>query len=136
MNNWSFTGNLGKDCEKRVTPKGDSVTSFTVAVNSGFGDKQVTNWVNCALWGKQADALAPYLMKSTKVAISGELTLREYDNKDGSKGKSLDVRVSTITLIGSKPDSNTQASKESAPQSAKQAYSSAYDDFEQDIPFN
>lgn len=131
MNVFSFTGSIGKDCVKRYTPKNDAVTSFSVAVNSGYGDKQVTSWVNCTVWGKQAESLEPYLLKSTKVAVSGELTLRQYENKDGTKGHSLDVRVSSVTLLGSKGDTNTPAEKESAP---KERNADPMD-FESDDPF-
>jgi single-strand DNA-binding protein len=104
MNVYTFTGNLARDAKINSTEKGDSVGSFSVGVKSGYGDKAVTNWINCSLWGKRADSLAPYLMKGQGVAISGELSLRKYKSKDGSDGASMEVRVQDVTLIGSKED--------------------------------
>ena len=104
MNVYTFTGNLARDAKINSTEKGDSVGSFSVGVKSGYGDKAVTNWINCSLWGKRADSLAPYLMKGQGVAISGELSLRKYKSKDGSEGASMEVRVQDVTLIGSKED--------------------------------
>lgn len=116
MNVLTFTASLGKDAEMRYTPKGDAVTSFSAAMNSGYGDKKVTTWVNCTLWGKQAEALAPYLKKGTQAAISGEVELREWTGKDGSTGKSLELRVSSLTLIGGKPKDDGQSQSNNAPQ--------------------
>ena len=42
MNVWNFTGNLGKDADRRFTPSGDSIVNFSVAVKAGFGEKATT----------------------------------------------------------------------------------------------
>lgn len=105
MNVWNFTGNLGRDAEQRYTAGGDSVVNFTIAVKSGFGDKAVKTWAYCTIWGKRGESVLPYLLKGQLVGVSGEVTLREYDAKDGGKGKSLDVRVNDLTLLGKRDDS-------------------------------
>lgn len=125
MNVWNFTGNLGKDAEQRHTTNGDSVVSFSVAVKSGFGKNEATTWANCTIWGKRGESVLPYLNKGQLVGVSGEATLREYETKEG-KGKSLDVRVNDLTLLG-KGDKQ-EVSQESRPQAK-------VDDFESDLPF-
>jgi len=126
MNVWNFTGGLGRDCETRFTAKGDAITSFSVAVNSGYGDNAVTTWANCSILGKRGEALAPYLLKGAQVAISGEFTLRKYTSKDGKEGTSPDVRVNDVTLLSSKAYRATgSASQESARQ----------DDPDEEVPF-
>jgi len=102
MNSFAFTGNLGRDADKRYTPSGDAVVSFTTAVKSGFGERATTTWVNCTMWGKRGEAVAEYLKKGTLVGVSGEVTLREYQDKEGQKRNSLDVRVNDLTLLGKK----------------------------------
>jgi single-strand DNA-binding protein len=97
---------LGRDCEKRLTKNGDTVANFSVAVNSGYGNKAITNWVTCSSFGRQAESLMPYLLKGTKVAVSGELSLSEYMSKDGIAKSTLDVRVGSITLLSNKPAAN------------------------------
>lgn len=127
MNSYNFIGFLGRDAETRQTPNGDAITSFAVAVKSGYGEKAVTIWINCNLWGKRGESLAPYLLKGAQVAVSGEFTLREYTNKDGEKKVSPDVRVNDVTLIGKREVQETKpAAKEP---------SGSFDDMEDDIPF-
>jgi len=100
MNVLNAIGNVGKDCEIRHTPNGDVVAQFSFALTSGYGDKQITTWLNCNLWGKRAETLAPMLLKGTKIGITGELTNRPYTAKDGAEKHSLEVRVSDVTLLG------------------------------------
>lgn len=140
MNNWNFTGNLGNQAEQRYTTGGDSVVSFSVAVKSGYGDKEKTTWANCAMFGKRGESVLPYLGKGQLVGISGEVTLRQYDTKDGGKGVSLDVRVNDLTLLGGK--SGEQSEHKASPQKAApdnkpaQKTGDSFDTFDDDIPFS
>lgn len=132
MNNWSFTGNIGKDCESRSTSTGDSVVSFSVAVKSGFGTKAVTTWVRCSMWGKRGEAVMNFLGKGQLVGISGELTMKEFTNKDGQKQSSLEVRVNDLTLLGKRDD----ASNYTAPKERNQQDDFGRDtNIDDDIPF-
>lgn len=108
MNVWTFTGYLGRDAEQRFTASGDSIVNFSVAVDSGFGDKKQTTWPRCALFGKRGTALVSHLAKGTLVAISGEPSLREWEDKDGASRVSFEVRVSELTLLGGKDRSASQ----------------------------
>lgn len=150
MNSWSLTGNLGNDAESRFTSGGDPVVSFSVGVKSGFGDKATTTWARCQMWGKRGESVAPYLMKGQLVGVTGEVTLREYDKKDGGKGYSLEVRVNDLTLLG-KRDANQQSDttaprqqatqqRQTAPQqrqpAAQQNNGGGFGDFSDDIPFS
>ncbi|MDQ6951109.1 MAG: single-stranded DNA-binding protein [Mariprofundales bacterium] len=105
MNMYTFTGRLGRDQETRYTQSGMAICSFTVAVDYGFGDNKGTNWVRCSLFGKRAEGRLPgYLLKGTQVAISGELRVREYDDKDGNRRTSIDLSVNELDLIGGRND--------------------------------
>lgn len=124
MNIYSFTGRLGRDCETRFTQTGMAICSFTVAVDYGFGDNKGTNWIRCSLFGKRAEGGLPkYLVKGTQVAISGELRVREYDDKDGNKRTSVEVSVDKLDLIGGRGDAQggggSQKSGESGDASQK-----------------
>lgn len=71
-------GNLGKDPEKRIMPDGGSVTSFSVAVNKRYKNKEgenvdKTTWFQVSVFGKQADSCAEYLSKGSQVLIDGEV---------------------------------------------------------------
>lgn len=100
MNVWTFTGRLGADGELRTTQSGERVLGFRVANDVGFGDRRTTQWVECSLWGRRAEALAPHLTKGKQVVVSGELTLREFDKRDGTRGAGLSVRVNDLDLVG------------------------------------
>ena len=132
MNNLSATGGIGKDAELRYTPGGDPICSFGFALSSGFGDKQITTWLNANIWGKRAETLAPMLLKGTKVGIVGELTNRPYKDKNGNEKFSLEVRVSDLTLLGGKGDTNIPPSSNNAPNGSKNAPVAEY---EEDLPF-
>lgn len=140
MNSWNFTGNLGNDCEQRYTQSGDAVVSFSVGVKAGFGDKATTTWAKCAMFGKRGEAVAPYLKKGTLVGVVGEVNNREYQDKEGQKRYSLDVRVNDLTLLGGKSDrseSNAPSQPADKPQqrNAQGAQGGAFDDSDE-IPFN
>ena len=137
MNNWNFTGNLGKNAELKTTQSGKNVCTFSVAVTSGYGDNQKTTWANCAIFGKRAEGKLPqYLVQGQKVAISGEVQLDEWE-KDGVKKSALKVFVNSLDLVGEKK-AEAQPQQQQPPinnsQPAPQR-TSGFDDFDQDIPF-
>lgn len=131
MNVFSATGNLGQDCRKGEGG-GTSVVNFSVAVKSGFGDRAKTMWIDCALWGKQAESKLPdYLTKGQQVAVSGELSTEEKDGK-----AYLKLRCNSVDLVGSKSDNGGQ--QQSYSQTAQQSRpqpQAGMDDFDDDIPF-
>jgi single-strand DNA-binding protein len=130
MNNWSFTGNLGKDC-RIGSAGGSAVCNFSVAVKSGFGQNEQTIWADCALWGKQAESkLVDYLKKGQQVAVTGELGTRENDGKTY-----ITCRVSSVSLIGGRSENDSQQPpQQQAPrqQTPQQQQAPSFDD---DIPF-
>jgi single-strand DNA-binding protein len=132
MNSWSFTGNLGKDCEVRHIASGEAIVSFSVAVKAGFGEKATTTWARCSMWGKRGEAVAPYLLSGQLVGITGEASMRPWKNKEGIDQQSLEVRVNDLTLLGRKGDAAPKPASD-APASGSQQ---AAGDFDDDIPFN
>jgi single-strand DNA-binding protein len=124
-NSISFTGRLARDSELKKVGQND-LLEFSVGNNVGWGDKKSTNWLKCASWGKQATALEQYLKKGQEVFVCGELTLREYEAKDGSKKISPEIRVNSVDFVGGKKEGEST----SAPQ--KKQSSPEVDD---DMPF-
>jgi len=143
-NVFSFTGTVGRDAEVRYLPSGQAVLNVTVANNIGFGDKQQTLWIRCAVWGKRAEGqLQNYLKKGQQVFVSGELSQSEYRAQDGSTKTSLELNANIIDLVGKRnessqpPQQNYQSSgaqgRPSAPQGpSHDNFDAPYDD---DIPF-
>lgn len=132
MNVFSFTGNLGNQAEQRYTQGGDSIVSFSVAVKSGFGDKAVTTWVRCTIFGKRGESVLPYLNKGQLVGVSGEFSAREWDDKEGQKRTSVEVRVNDLTLLGGKSEGQ-QEQRQSQKQQTKTI--SHGDGLDSDVPF-
>ena len=102
MNNLNFTGNIGNDAETRFTADGKAVTSWSVAMQSGYGKSEKTNWVRCSMFGDRGEKLSKFLLKGTQVAVSGEASLNEYPNKAGENKASIQCVVSNVTLLGKK----------------------------------
>lgn len=103
MNNCNFIANINNP-ELRFLPDSTPVLQFSLAASSGYGDKKVTTWINCSVFGKRAEVLSPMLAKGDKVGVSGELTNRPYKDKQGNEKYSLELRVSELTLLGTKKD--------------------------------
>lgn len=95
MKNITIAGRLGKNSETRRTQDGKPVTSFSVAVDDGYGQNKKTAWFDCSIWGDRGEKLAQYLTKGTAVAVSGELGTREYEGRTY-----LTVRVNDVTMLG------------------------------------
>lgn len=103
MNVFSFSGNLGRDAELRNTQSGTAVLSFAVPVKSGYGEREQTNWIDCAMFGKRAEGrLVEFLKKGTPVCVTGEASLNTFTKGDGSAGAKISVNVQDVTLMGKK----------------------------------
>ena len=152
MNVFTFTGNLGRDAEKKDI-NGTALLSFAVGVKAGFGQSEQTLWMDCSLWGKQAESrLVDHIVKGQRVSVSGELGTREYQANDGTTKTVITCRVNQIGLEGSAPAQTGQQQaprqrSQQAPAQAphqqrqqqallQQAPQSVNDDFDDDMPFN
>ena len=125
-----IAGNIGKNAETRATQGGDKVTSWTVAVEERTGQDKRTLWFDCSLWGKRGEVLAQYLAKGSKVAVSGDLSTREYEGKTY-----LTLRADQVTLMGGKQD-NGEGYQERPPINDKAMQAPPREDWEADsIPF-
>jgi len=127
MNVITIAGGLGRDAELKYLNNGDPICNFSVADSQGR-DKG-TIWWNCSLFGKRGEALAQYLTKGQSVTVVGSVTEREWQDKEGNKRKSMDVRVSEIALQGGRKDSEPQEERRAAPKPAPVEMD------DQDLPF-
>jgi single-strand DNA-binding protein len=117
MNVFSCTGRLGRDSKTNQTQGGTSVCNFALAVESGFGDKKQTIWLDCALWGKRAEgALPQYLIKGAQVAVSGEMATREYQDNSGVNRTAVTLRVNDLTLVSNKQSDQDSRQPQAQPQ--------------------
>lgn len=98
MNNFSAVGRVGNKAVTRHTQNGKPVTGFSLALDSGFGEKKQTLWFDCSAWGERFVKVADFITKGSQVAVVGELGTREHDGKTY-----LTLNVNDVTLVGSKP---------------------------------
>jgi single-strand DNA-binding protein len=127
MNSITIVGGLGRDAELKYLNNGDPICNFSVADSQGR-DKG-TIWWSCTLFGKRGEALAQYLTKGQSVTVVGTITEREWQDKEGAKRKSMDVRVSEIALQGGRKDAEQQEERRQAPKPAPVEMD------DQDLPF-
>lgn len=106
MNVWNIIGRLGKDAETRSTNSGDKITSFSVAVDQGYGDKKTTLWVNCSMWGDRGSKVANYIRKGDMIGVTGEAQLRTWTDNSGNAKTSLECRVNDVQLLGQRKAQN------------------------------
>ena len=125
---------LGRDAEVKHTTGGQAVCSLALAFNVGYGDKKTTTWIEAALWGKQAEAAAQYLVKGTQLAINvKDLRLDLYQKNDGTQGAKLTATVIDFEFAGAKSDA--AAPPVSRPKPTPPPVKNQYEDFDDDIPF-
>ena len=106
MNNVNIIGRLTKDVEVRKTSTNKSVSSFSIAVDNlatKDGEK-TTSFFNCNAWNNVAETLSKYTRKGDRIAISGSLIQRNYENKNGEKNSVVEINVNSITLIENKKE--------------------------------
>jgi single-strand DNA-binding protein len=116
MNKLIISGRLTRDAEVRFIPSGTPVMSFSVANNTGFGEKQKTHFFDCSMFGKRAEGkLKDYMLKGQQVVVEGEISLNQYQKKDGTGGASLNVFVNNVELMGSNQRGGGQPSADHTP---------------------
>ena len=110
MINVTLAGRVGKDAETRQAGN-SSVTGFSVAGDTGFGDRKQSHWFNCSLWGKRGEAMQQYLTKGQEVVVIGEYSEREYNGKQYKELNVLDVK-----LMGGQSQGQQQNQQQGNPQ--------------------
>jgi len=95
----------------RHTPDGTPVTSLSVAVNTGYGDKERTVWYRVTCWRKTAEAVGQYVRKGELLLCEGELSEpKPFQGKDGTWRASLDLTCYTVKFLSSKTERQAEES--------------------------
>lgn len=125
LNQVTLMGNLTRDPELRTIPSGQSVTSFSLALNRAYRDQggewqEATDYVDVVAWGPLGERVAQYLTKGRRALVQGRLQSRSWE-QDGQKRSKLEVLANDVTFLDGRggdgdADSNTPAN--SAPKAA------------------
>jgi len=105
VNKVILVGNLGRDAELRFTPGGAPVATLSLATTEVWNDKsgqrqEKTEWHRVVLWGKMAESLAEALVKGKQLYVEGRLQTRQWDDKDGNKRYTTEIRGDRLVLLG------------------------------------
>ena len=105
VNKVILVGNLGRDAELRYTPGGAAGATLNLATTEVWNDRnnqrqEKTEWHRVVLWGKQAESLQEYLTKGKQIYVEGRLQTRQWDDKDGNKRYTTEIKADRITLLG------------------------------------
>ncbi len=134
-------GRLGRDAELRYIPSGTAVCNLALAFNYGMKQQdgsRLSQWIECALWGKQAEALAQYLKKGNQVQVTAEGPHIElFSRQDGTQGNKLVANIINLELIGGQNQQEQQQRPQQQQRPAQQAPQQRdnFDDYNDDIPF-
>jgi single-strand DNA-binding protein len=105
MNLYIGIGRITKDHELKLTDKGLSVMSFSIAITR---DKENTDFINCVAFGKTAELLNTYTGKGSLIAVEGWLRNRSYE-KDGKKVYATDVIANKVQFLDNKKNEKQNA---------------------------
>lgn len=135
LNVCTFSGRLGRDAEGKFLPNGTAVMEFSMAVDSGFGEKKTSWWLKCAMFGERGQKLTQYLTKGQQVAVSGEFVPRPYKDSSGGEKISLELRINALELLGRKRDDAPATSSAAPAPSRSSPYKKPAFDDDDSIPF-
>lgn len=135
LNQVTLMGNLTRDPELRQTPNGQSVTSFSLALNRAYKDQggewqEVTDYVDCVCWGSLAERVAQYMSKGRRCLVQGRLQSRSWE-QDGQKRSKVEVLANDVTFLdgrgGAENANNSESPASNEPPADTKADSQASD---------
>ena len=144
MQKFFAIGNLTRDPELTETATGVRVCHFAIAVNraytNGDGERE-TDFYNVTAFRGLAETIVKYCHKGDKVAVFGDIQLRNYEGNDGVKRLTVDVLVQDIEFLNQRERQSTAEQREAPAKkpASKPApkQTSLLEDFDDDgdIPF-
>ncbi|MGN1339594.1 MAG: single-stranded DNA-binding protein [Oscillospiraceae bacterium] len=141
-------GRVVNDPELKTTPQGVNVCSFRIAVDRRFtpkGEERKSDFFNVVAWRQQAEFVNRYFSKGRMILVEGEMTTRNYTDKNGNPSTWYEIVADRISFTGEKSQggayndyaasapSAAPAPAPAAPQSPASDFSSAASD--DDYPF-
>jgi single-strand DNA-binding protein len=110
VNKVILIGRLGRDPELKYTASGTPFCRFSIATDDVWNDKasgerqERTEWHSIVAWDRLAEICNQYLVKGKQVYIEGSLQTREWDDQEGNKRKTTEIRARDVVLLGSAGD--------------------------------
>ena len=110
VNKVILIGRLGRDPELKYTASGTPFCRFSIATDDVWNDKgsgerqERTEWHSIVAWDRLAEICNQYLTKGKQVYIEGSLQTREWDDQEGNKRKTTEVRARDMVMLSSAGD--------------------------------
>ena len=133
LNQVFLMGNLTRDPELRQTPGGQSVCSFSLALNRSYKDQsgewqEATDYIDIVAWGPLGERVSQYLSKGRRCLVQGRLQSRSWE-QEGQKRSKVEVLANDVTFLDSRGfDDNGGNSGGSSAPASKPAPSKKKDD--------
>jgi single-strand DNA-binding protein len=136
-------GNLTRDPELRQTPSGQSVVSFSLALNRSYKNQsgewqEATDYIDIVAWGPLAERVSQYMTKGRRALVQGRLQSRSWD-QEGQKRTKVEVLANDVTFLDSRgsttetSDDTSRDEKPAATKATKPASDKKKDDVIEDI---
>ena len=107
ISSFTCTGRLTRDAEtKLVGAKNTLSCTFSIAVNTGYGQYAVTSFYNVQIWGQRGASIAEYLKKGKQIAVTGPLENKKYTGRDGQSHDNWTITANDITLLADSKNSS------------------------------
>ena len=109
INKVILMGRLTRDPEMRHTNSGTPVTTFSIAIDNGYGDNKRTDFVNCLAWNKTAEFVTKYFAKGKMIIVIGRIATRSWETQDGKRAYATEVIANEVNFGETKtsPQLNT-----------------------------
>ena len=107
VNRVVLVGRLTKDAELRRTASDISFAPFTLTVDNRVKEADGTRgtiFIDCRVFRDQADSLVKNTRKGSKIAVDGSLNQRNFERRDGTKGKVIEIVVDSVTFLDPNPN--------------------------------
>lgn len=108
MNTYAI-GRVGAMPELKQTKTGVPVCTFSLAVDTGYGENKATTWVRCTAWRKQAEVVAQYVQKGSQLFVEGTPKASAWASKDGTAKANLELTLSNVQFLTSKATTTTDS---------------------------
>ncbi len=140
-------GNLTRDPELRVTPKGTAICQFGLAVNRQFKDesgsvRDETTFVDIEAWGRQGETISKYCTKGRPLFVEGRLKFDQWEDKtSGQKRSKLKVVLEGFQFLGGRGEGGEAGAAHSPERNAPPARNTGRSDapetdgVDEDVPF-
>jgi len=142
LNQITVMGRLTRDPELRQTQTEVSVATFTVAVERDFKDKEsgekTVDFIDVVAWRGTGEFVSKYFFKGSLVAVSGRLTIRDWEDKDGNKRRNAEIVADNVYFAEPKRADSGSAEKpreQNNPPKTSQSPDLGGDDEEDTLPF-